>query len=61
MKAFYCEFETDFKENSYFNVLAAGEKKQVMRYCYSFMEVCGVTLAGASLALSLIIIEALEL
>ena len=27
MKAFYSEFETDYKENSYFNVLAAGEKK----------------------------------
>ena len=29
---FYCEFETNFKENSYFNLLAAGEKNQVMRY-----------------------------
>ena len=33
VKAFYCEFETDYKENSYFNVLAAGEKNQAMRYC----------------------------
>jgi len=32
MKALYCEFETDYKENSYFDILAAGEKNQVMRY-----------------------------
>ena len=32
MKAFYSEFETDYKENSYFNVLAAGEKNQLIRY-----------------------------
>jgi len=28
----YCEFETDYKQNSYFDILAAGEKNQVMRY-----------------------------
>ena len=32
MKAFYCGFEIDYKENSYFNLQVAGEKIQVMRY-----------------------------
>ena len=32
MKAFYCEFETDYKGNLYFNVLAAGGGNQVIRY-----------------------------
>ena len=40
MKAFYCEFETDYKESSYFNVLAASKKNQAMQY------VDGVLLGG---------------
>ena len=35
MKAFYCKFETDYKENSYFDVLAAGGVSRV----------CGTVLA----------------
>ena len=34
MMGVYFEFETDYKENSYFNVLGAGEKNRVMRYSY---------------------------
>ena len=34
MMGVYFEFETDYKGNSYFNVLGAGEKNRVMRYSY---------------------------